>query len=170
MATPSSIDKYQYIHGVTDIYSYNVAATMPWYGRLGNDIISIKMIRDTMKNSPNHLSRTVTVTSLLLVTLGLGLLSACGEAVRAPKVATYRIQGQPSSTLYPLSVKEMSEDVVIQLKANTQAPVAYSVDTEGKSIPFNYHVEGNTLTIPGKFDHLILTRPDASRVDIFRNF
>lgn len=94
------------------------------------------------------------------------LLAACDRAVNVNKRVPYAIEGDPHSVLYPLEVKRDSEDVRIQLKQFAPVPEVFSVDPSGRTVAFNFTVAGNTLIVPGKFDHLRLRHEGAQAIDI----
>ena len=105
---------------------------------------------------------------LLILSAILVLLCGCEAAVSPHKVATYHINGDPKSALYPVSVKEISEDVVIQLPESAPASDVFSVDEAGKPVAFNFTRDGSTIVVPGKFDHLVLSRQGVPTIDRLR--
>ncbi|MFI4940211.1 MAG: hypothetical protein ACHP7O_07715 [Burkholderiales bacterium] len=78
----------------------------------------------------------------------------------------YAIQGDARSVLYPLSVKRDSEDVRIVLNESAPVPDIVEVDPSGRAAAFNFTVEGHTVTVPGKFDHIQLRHKGAAAIDI----
>ena len=71
------------------------------------------------------------------------------------------------SALYPLVVKREGEDVHIELNQSAPVPEISSIDAMGHAMAFNFTQAGNTLTVPGKFDHLRLRHAGAAVIDIF---
>jgi hypothetical protein len=116
---------------------------------------------DRRENALNHIKRLS-----ILAAAALLLLAACDNAVNPNKRVPYLIKGDPHSVLYPLDVKRDSEDVRIELKESAPVPEVFSVDASGRAVAFNFTVEGNTLIVPGKFDHLRLRYKGAEAIDI----
>ncbi|WP_304770548.1 hypothetical protein [Undibacterium sp.] len=96
------------------------------------------------------------------------LLSACERAVNGHKTVSYLIHGEKQGVLYPLEVRQHSEDVLIQLKESAPVPDILSVDAKGRVVPFSFTTEGTMLVVPGKFDHLRLRHDGVGTVDIIR--
>ena len=103
---------------------------------------------------------------LLLATASLCV--ACQKAVKAPVDAVYIIKGNKQSLLYPLEVKQNSEDVFITLAPNAPLPEISSYDAVNNKIAFNFSVVENTIVVPGKFEHLRLTHGNDDVIDIIR--
>jgi hypothetical protein len=110
--------------------------------------------------------RLSTACMLAACVLSACMLSACDNAVQANKRMPYAVQGDARSVLYPLSVKRDSEDVHIVLKESAPVPEVFSVDPSGRAEVFNFTIEGHTVTVPGKFDHIQLRHEGAAAIDI----
>jgi len=95
-------------------------------------------------------------------------LSGCQKAVKAPQEAAYAIRGDRQSTLYPVEVKQNSEDVFITLKPLAPLPEISSYDRAENKISFNFSLVGNTIVVPGKFEHLRLAQGNDNVIDIIR--
>jgi hypothetical protein len=98
----------------------------------------------------------------------LWALCGCQKAVKAPQEAAYTIKGDRQSTLYPIKVKQNSEDVFITLKPHAPLPEISSYDRAANKISFNFSLVENTIVVPGKFEHLRLTHANDDVVDIIR--
>jgi len=103
---------------------------------------------------------------IILGTAAALLLAACDNAVMVNKRVTFKIQGDPHSVLYPLSVTRDGEDVRIQLKENAPLPEIISIDPLAGPEAFNFTRNENTLIVPEKFDHLRLLHAGATPIDI----
>lgn len=103
---------------------------------------------------------------IVLAVTTLLLLSACDNAVRANKNVTYTIKGDTQSLIYPLAVKQDSEDVRIQMKQSAPLPEIFSIDAKGNAVAFIYTSEGDAIIVPGKFDHLQLRHAGTKPIDI----
>ncbi len=104
----------------------------------------------------------------LMLVATLLLLVACQKAVQAPAEAVYAIRGNKLSPLYPVEVKQNSEDVYITLKSGAPLPEITSYDLAGNRISFNFSLVENTIVVPGKFQHLQLAHDKDDVVDIIR--
>ena len=94
------------------------------------------------------------------------LCSACQKAVKAPVDAVYIIKGNKQSQLYPLEVKQNSEDVFITLAPGAPLPEISSYDAAGNKIAFNFSVVDNTIVVPGKFERLRLAHGNDDVIEI----
>lgn len=105
----------------------------------------------------------------LLIAAGLLLsLTACEKAVGTHHPGRFQIEGDQTSTLYPLEVKEHSEDVIIVMKPEAPIPKIVAIDAQGAESPFNFRMEGEQITIPDKFSHISLRANGAVAVEILR--
>ena len=109
-----------------------------------------------------------TTTKTIALISAFFLLAGCQKAVKAPVESLYRIQGSKQSPIYPVDVKQNSEDVLIQLQADAPLPEITSLDLAGNKIPFNFHIVNNTIVVPGKFAHLRLTHATDETIDILQ--
>ena len=105
---------------------------------------------------------------LFLAIATMTVLVACQKAVKAPVDAVYSIKGNKQSLLYPLEVKQNSEDVFITLPPNAPLPEISSFDAAGNKITFNFSLVENTIVVPGKFEHLRLSHGSDDAIDILR--
>ena len=105
---------------------------------------------------------------IVLLIMVVGSLQACQKAVKAPVDAVYVIQGSKQSVLYPVEVKQNSEDFYITLKAGAPLPTISSYDAAENKISFNFTVVENTIVVPGKFEHLRLSHDGDEAIDILR--
>ena len=96
------------------------------------------------------------------------LMVACQKSVHAPTEAVYAIKGNKLSPLYPVEVKQNSEDVFISLKPGAPLPEITSYDIAGNKISFNFSLVENTIVVPGKFQHLQLAHEKDDVIDIIR--
>ena len=108
------------------------------------------------------------VRSIVSAGAVLLLMAACQKALKAPVESSYLIKGNKQSRLYPLDVRQHSEDALIELKAGAPLPEIESLDAAGNNIKFNFHIVSNTIVVPGKFEHLHLHYGSDEAVDIFR--
>ncbi|OWW20416.1 hypothetical protein AYR66_13905 [Noviherbaspirillum denitrificans] len=106
--------------------------------------------------------------TLLVGAVALLLVTACDKAVRYHISASYVIKGNPDSALYPLEVKESNEDVLIRLKKAMPVPEVVSLDADGHEVPFYFTMNGDTLLVPAKFDHLQLRYKGSDATDILK--
>ena len=108
------------------------------------------------------------MTKTILFISAFFLLAGCQKAVKAPIDSVYVIKGNKQSALFPIDVKQNSEDVLIQLKTDAPLPEISSLDLAGNKIPFNFHIVNNTIVVPGKFAHLRLTHAADDAIDILQ--
>ena len=97
------------------------------------------------------------------------LLAACDHAVGVHHPDAYRIEGDKSSAMYPLEVREHSEDVIVQMKPGAPVPKIVFIDPQGVESPYNFRMDGDEITIPDKFAHLSLRASGLPNVEILRN-
>ena len=108
------------------------------------------------------------IVAICLCIASMLFLNGCQKAIKAPVDAHYLIQGDVKSTIYPVDVKQNSEDVFIQLQANAPLPTIISIDATGDKIAFNYRVENNKIITPGKFTHLQMHHQHDGVIDIIK--
>ena len=96
-------------------------------------------------------------------------LVACDHAVGVHHPDAYRVEGDKSSAVYPLEVREHSEDVIIQMKPEAPVPKIVFIDAQGVESPYNFRMDGDEITIPDKFAHLSLRASGVPNVEILRN-
>ena len=94
------------------------------------------------------------------------LLCACQKAVRSPETVTYLIKGDKHSAIYPLDIVSSSEDVHIHLPPAAPDPQVWAMENNGNPVQFNFSREGDTLIVPGKFEHLQLRHAPDGAIDI----
>ena len=102
----------------------------------------------------------------MLVAASLISLTACDNAVMVSTNVPYIIKGDSNSVLYPLNVKRNGEDVFIQFKKTSPVTEVFLIDAFNRAIPFNFTISGDTLIVPGKFDHLRLGHGKLEAIDI----
>ena len=107
-------------------------------------------------------------SQLLLVLSLLLSATACERAVGIHRPAAFVIAGDKASEIYPLEVREQSEDVVIQMKPGAPTPHIVSIDARGEESAYNFKMEGDQIVVPDKFSHLSLRHPGDSNVEISR--
>jgi hypothetical protein len=108
------------------------------------------------------------ITQLVFVVSVLVLNTACERAVGVHHPAAFVINGDHASEIYPLEVKEQSEDVIIQMKPGAPTPLIIFIDAKGEESRYNFKMEGDQIVIPDKFSRLSLRHAGDSNVEILR--
>jgi hypothetical protein len=105
--------------------------------------------------------------SFMSVLVLLSLL-ACDRVVNSNpnQDVAYVITGDVGSTLFPIELKKDGEDVRIRLLKSAPMPEIVSIDPDGHAVPFNFKIDGDTLVVPGKFDHIALHHAGTGTIDI----
>ena len=109
-----------------------------------------------------------TFIKFIIFVAAICTLFACEKAVREPENVSFIILGDSHSALYPIEVKQHSEDVFIKMKESAPIPEISSSDGNGNEEVFLFNVEQDRLIIPGKFDRLCLRHTGEKTIEIVR--
>lgn len=110
------------------------------------------------------------IRSTIVVSIAAFLLIACDKVVdfQTGQGISYEVKGDSHSELYPLDLRKEGEDVRIRLRKPTPVPQIISLDPVGGALPFNFRTDGDSLVIPGKFDHIVLHRAGMESIEIIK--